>query len=71
MNSFDTCKDFLHLSTSSRSIMSQHHPSTNPASDPEVSDDERDEDDLCFRDMVEETAMQEDLDEMYDEHDGL
>lgn len=51
--------------------MSQHHPSTNPASDPEVSDDERDEDDLCFRDMVEETAMQEDLDEMYDEHDGL
>lgn len=51
--------------------MSHHRPSTGPNPDLEGSEGEGEEDDLTFRDMVEQTAMQTDLSEMYEENDGL
>ena len=64
-------KVFVYIRHTMEHPMSHHRPSTSYDPDLEVSEDEEDEDDLTFRDMVEQTAMQTDLREMYEENDGL
>lgn len=51
--------------------MNHHRPSTSPDPDLEDAEDGEEDEDITFRDMVEQTTMQMDLSEMYEEHDGL
>lgn len=64
-------KIFVHICHTVKYSMSHHRPSTSSDPDLEGPEDEEGEDDLSFRDMVEQTAMQADLEEMYEENDGL
>lgn len=50
--------------------MSHHRPSAGPDSDLEDSHDEE-EDELTFGDMVDQTVAEKDLEEMYEDVDGL